>query len=258
MKCPSCGAEVVEGSAYCPQCGARLSGTNAGPKGNNPGFHGNAGSQSTPGSQPNAVQPVPPSKSAPAGSSANQGTQETDLVPPTEGPRFVQPPVSQPADEGEQELWRGGYSGKDMYEAWTLYALLSLILLVLCVWVQQSWLWWASVVVIVVLWVRGTLVLAYRKLSVAYRLTSRRFFHEKGILRRVTDRIELIDIDDITVEQSIIDRLVGVGTIKITSSDRTHPVLIMPGVKDVRRVADLIDEARLKERRRRAIHFEQV
>ena len=252
MKCPSCGAEVVEGSAYCPQCGARLSGANAGPKSNNPGFHGNAGSQ------PDTGQPVSPAKSASAGSSAHREPEDLYQTPPAEGPRFIQPPTSQPADEGEQELWRGGYSGKDMYEAWTLYALLSLVLLGLCIWVQQSWFWWVSVVVIVVLWLRGVLVVLYRKLSVSYRLTTRRFFHEKGILRRVTDRIELIDINDITVDQKLINRLVGVGTIKITSSDRTHPVLILPGIKDARRVADLIDDARLKERRRRTLHMEQV
>lgn len=145
-----------------------------------------------------------------------------------------------------------------MYEAWTLYAIVSLALIVISLWANTTWVWWASVVLILLLWARGTLVLAYRKWSVAYRLTSRRFFHEKGILQRVTDRLELIDIDDITVEQSIIDRLVGVGTIKITSSDRTHPVLVLPGIKDARQVADLMDNARLEERRRRGLHIEAI
>lgn len=145
-----------------------------------------------------------------------------------------------------------------MYETWLLYAVISIGLLVLSLWAQTSWVSWPSAVVIVLLWLYGTLVVAYRKLSVSYRLTTRRFFHEKGILRRVTDRIELIDIDDITVEQSIIDRLVGVGTIKITSSDRTHPELVLRGIKDARRVADLMDNARLEERRRRAVHLEAI
>jgi len=246
MKCPACGADVAEGSAYCPQCGARLSGANAGPQ-SNPA-----------GSQPNAGQPVPPAKSASAVSSGNLGTEQTYQVPPTEGPRFVQPPVSQPADEEEQNLWQGGYSGKDMYETWILYAVITLLLLILSVWAQTAWVSWASVMVVILLWLYGALTLLYRKLSVSYRVTNRRLLHEKGFLWRITDRIELIDIDDVTLKQSPIDRLCGVGTIVITSSDRTHPVLVMPGIKDARRVVDLIDDARLKERRRRAVHLEQV
>jgi len=246
MKCPACGADVAEGSAYCPQCGARLSGANAGPQ-SNPA-----------GSQPNTGQPVPAARSAFAGSSGNLGTEQTYQVLPTEGPRFVQPPVSQPADEEEQDLWQGGYSGKDMYETWILYAVITLLLLILSVWAQTAWVSWASVMVVILLWLYGALTLLYRKLSVSYRVTNRRLLHEKGFLWRITDRIELIDIDDVTLKQSPIDRLCGVGTIVITSSDRTDPVLVMPGIKDARRVVDLIDDARLKERRRRAVHLEQV
>ncbi len=240
MKCPSCGAEAPEGSLYCARCGAKLN-------------------QSVSNAESVAGQGLPPAPSVPSPSSANLEAEQTYSSAPPEGPRFVEPPTArQPAETQEQKLWQGGYSGKDMYETWLLYAVISIGLLVLSLWAQTSWVSWASAVVIVLLWLYGTLVVAYRKLSVSYRLTTRRFFHEKGILRRVTDRIELIDIDDITVEQSIIDRLVGVGTIKITSSDRTHPELVLRGIKDARRVADLMDNARLEERRRRAVHLEAI
>ena len=65
--------------------------------------------------------------------------------------------------------------------------------------------------------------LAYRKLTCKYRLTSQRFIHESGLLKRVTDRIEVIDIDDVSFEQRIVERIVGVGTVKVKSSDRSHP-----------------------------------
>ena len=65
-------------------------------------------------------------------------------------------------------------------------------------------------------------------------LTNQRFIHESGILRRVSDRIEVLDIDDITFEQGIIERLVGVGTIRVMSSDRSHPELLMYGIENVR------------------------
>ena len=241
MNCPACGADVVQSSVYCHRCGARLGGGTSNPGGSaaQPMDSANSESFPAPEAAPSSGQPLTASPSLMA--------------------RGGEPPSLRPGgEEKEQELWQGGYSGKDMYEAWTLYALVSLVLIVISIAANTAWVWWASVVLILLLWVRGMLVLVYRKWSVAYRLTNRRFFHEKGILRRVTDRLELIDIDDITVEQSIIDRLVGVGTIKITSSDRTHPVLELPGIKDARHVADLMDNARLEERRRRGLHIEAI
>lgn len=240
MNCPSCGVEVMEGSLFCHQCGAKLSQPQGTPDSNSLGAAQSGESVELESSQAGQAEGIFPGLS-----SESAGLGQAVLRPT-------------PAPPEEQELWKGGYSGRDMYETWVLYALITLGLLVICLWARTSWVSWASVILVILMWFYGMLVLAYRKLSVAYRLTNRRFFHEKGILRRVTDRIELIDIDDITVEQSIIDRLVGVGTLKITSSDRTHPELILPGIKDARQVADLIDNARLQERRRRGIHIETV
>jgi hypothetical protein len=89
-------------------------------------------------------------------------------------------------------------------------------------------------------------------------LTNQRFIHESGILRRVSDRIEVLDMDDITFEQGIIERLVGVGTIRVMSSDRTHPELQMYGIDNVREVSGLFDDTRRAERRRRGLHIENI
>ena len=108
------------------------------------------------------------------------------------------------------------------------------------------------------LWGWFAILLAYRKLTVKYQLTTQRFIHEAGLLKRVTDRIEVIDIDDVTFEQRILERMVGVGTIKLVSSDRTHPVLLMRGIENVKQVASQIDDLRRKERRRRGLHIEAI
>ena len=82
--------------------------------------------------------------------------------------------------------------------------------------------------------------------------------HKRGILRRVTDRIELIDIDDVTFAQGIVERMLGVGTITVTSSDRTHPKFDMPGIDSVNKIAGEIDDLRRDERRRRGLHIESI
>jgi uncharacterized membrane protein YdbT with pleckstrin-like domain len=102
------------------------------------------------------------------------------------------------------------------------------------------------------------LFLVYQRLSLRYRLTTYRFFHERGLLARQSDRIEVIDIDDVTVQQSFIQRIVGIGTVVIRSSDQTNPTLRLPAIDNVKAVADLIDATCRAERQRRAIHIESV
>ena len=108
------------------------------------------------------------------------------------------------------------------------------------------------------LWLFLGLLLALKKLNVHYRLTTQRLVHKVGILRRITDRIESIDMDDVRYEQGIIDRLLRSGAITIRSSDRTHPAIVLKGINDVHHVAQLMDDARRRERVRRGLHIESV
>jgi hypothetical protein len=96
------------------------------------------------------------------------------------------------------------------------------------------------------------------KWSVEYRLSSHRFVHKKGILRRKIDRIEVIDMDDIAFQQSLLQRMMGVGDITILSSDISDPKLVLKGIDNVVEVAGKLDTARRKERVRRGVHIEQI
>ena len=123
--------------------------------------------------------------------------------------------------------------------------------------------WWRTVagfttliIGLLVLWAAFGITLLYRRANVSYRLTRYRLFHEHGILGRVTNRMETIDIDDVTVEQSFIERMLNIGTIIVRSSDRTEPELRLRGIENVKDVADLIDNTRRAERQRRGLHLE--
>jgi uncharacterized membrane protein YdbT with pleckstrin-like domain len=96
----------------------------------------------------------------------------------------------------------------------------------------------------------------YERLSVHYELTNQRFIHQRGILVRTTDRIDVVDIDDVTFRQGIIQRMLGVGTIILAGSDKTHPKLTLVGIDQVDKVSAMIDEVRRKERRRRSVHID--
>jgi uncharacterized membrane protein YdbT with pleckstrin-like domain len=165
-----------------------------------------------------------------------------------------------PADaDVEQELWQGTFSPKAALPMAVIAAILSVALIVVAVMFGFSATGWLIAVgVILLTFACLGLQLWLTRLSTAYRLTTQRLVHEVGLFSRVTNRVEVIDIDDVTIEQGLIDRMLGIGTIKLSSSDRTHPVLPLRGVDDVRVVADQIDQARRTERIRRGLHIEAV
>lgn len=161
------------------------------------------------------------------------------------------------AEEAEEQLWEGGYSPKAMVGTWLLCLLLTVAAIVATVMVPELP-WLVTLVAIVVLWVIVAAVYAARRWGVHYQLTTQRFIHQTGLLSRRTDRIEVIDINDVSYEQGPVQRMLGIGSIRIDSSDQSHPVLSMRGISDVHRVAGLIDDIRRKERRRRSLHIESV
>jgi uncharacterized membrane protein YdbT with pleckstrin-like domain len=160
-------------------------------------------------------------------------------------------------DDPEEELWSGGYSGKAMFGSFVGAILGSIALVILSlITPPPGFLICLAVMTVLWGWVLGILLI--RRLNISYRLTSQRFFHQTGILTRTTNRIEVIEMDDVTYTQTFFERFFGVGTIKITSSDSTHPLLIMTGIADVQRVAEVIDKARRKEISRRGLRIESV
>lgn len=157
----------------------------------------------------------------------------------------------------EQEVWQGGYSPKAMVGTWLSLTAISLVAFVGTGLVDPG-LVPTVLGLLMIIWLAAGLVYAWRRFGVHYELTTQRFVHQEGILTRRTDRIEVIDIDDVSFTQGPIERIFSVGTIVLTSSDRTHPVLSMIGIADVKQVAGLIDDIRRKERRRRSLHIEAI
>jgi uncharacterized membrane protein YdbT with pleckstrin-like domain len=157
----------------------------------------------------------------------------------------------------EDELWSGSYSPKAMIGPFAAAVVATVVGLAFAILAGPPGLMiWG--IAVVVLWGALLLLLAYRRLTVRYRLTTYRFFHEFGLLSRVGNRIEVIDIDDVTVHQGLVERIFGVGTIIIHSSDRSDPELRLPGIEDARQMADQIDSVRRAERHRRGLHIESI
>ena len=152
------------------------------------------------------------------------------------------------ADVPEETLWEGRYSPKAMLGAVVLAAVATIALVVGGVYFQN---WIVPLGLAAVLWLVVVAMLAQRRLGIHYKMTNQMFYDQRGIMTRTTNRIEAIDIDDVTWQQGVLDRMTGVGNIKISSRDRTDPVFWMRGIENVEQVAQLIDKARRAERLRR-------
>lgn len=163
--------------------------------------------------------------------------------------------------EPEQTLWSGRYSPKTMIGTWLALVLLSTaipLLLLFSPFRSQPYVWMLVTVMIFAGWLWAASIAAVRMLGDHYELTSQRLKHRTGILFRKVHRIELIDIDDVMFEQGPIQAMLGLGAINLQSSDTSHPELCLRGIDNVRRVADLIDDARREERRKRGLHIESI
>lgn len=72
--------------------------------------------------------------------------------------------------------------------------------------------------------------LAYQK-TCSFTLTDERLIVRYGLLLRVEDEIELYRVVDVTQTTSILQRLMGVANIQVTSTDRTG-LVVLPMVRN--------------------------
>jgi membrane protein YdbS with pleckstrin-like domain len=164
-----------------------------------------------------------------------------------------------PEDDKEEVLWEGQFSKLAMIGAWLAAGAFTLAVVVGgAVYRLDGRGWGIAAGIIVAVWAVLLLRLLYLQYTVQYSLTTQRFVHERGLLWRQVDRIETIDIDDVTVRQGPIERMLGIGTVRVMSSDQTTPEFLLVGIEDARRVATIIDDARRAERRKRGVHIESV
>lgn len=84
--------------------------------------------------------------------------------------------------------------------------------------------------------------------AVHYSLTATRLEIERGLLGRRLESMELWRVRDVVLDQSLLERLRGVGRLTLYSTDRVEPVLVLGPVAGARalfeRVRDSVAAAR--------------
>ncbi|MGN8876164.1 PH domain-containing protein [Pseudoflavonifractor sp. HCP28S3_F10] len=88
-----------------------------------------------------------------------------------------------------------------------------------------------------------------------YSVSENRIFREKGLLNLKEEEVLLYRVRDLDLRRSLGQRIFGVGTVCVHSSDKTTPILQLENVKDPKAVKELIYrqvEAAKEKRRMRA------
>lgn len=79
--------------------------------------------------------------------------------------------------------------------------------------------------------------------AVRYRLTMQRLEVERGILGRRYESIDLWRVRDVVLEQTLIERMRGVGRITVLSTDEVEPELIVGPVASAKPLYDRLRDA---------------
>lgn len=94
---------------------------------------------------------------------------------------------------------------------------------------------------IIILWQLVEVVIALTRLrTTLYTITNQRVTIEKGVASKTVEDIDLRYIDDTQFTQSLIQRMLGIGSVMIISSDKMVPAYVLRGIKDPRNVRELI------------------
>lgn len=91
-----------------------------------------------------------------------------------------------------------------------------------------------------------------------YQLSEDRLFLSEGFLNIKDDEILLYRVRDIATTRSLWQRLFGVGTVTVVSSDKTMPTLVLKNVKDPVMVKELIHKQVEEMKIQRRVRFGEI
>jgi len=86
--------------------------------------------------------------------------------------------------------------------------------------------------------------------AIRWELTTERLRIVRGLLSRSTEEIELTRVRDVSYEQSLAQRALGIGTVTVVATDADTPRLLLHDVEEPERVKELIRQAVREQRQR--------
>jgi membrane protein YdbS with pleckstrin-like domain len=93
--------------------------------------------------------------------------------------------------------------------------------------------------------------------SIGYEVTPDRIEWSRGVLDRHVDNIDMFRVVDLKLRQSLLECLLGIGTVTLITSDETDPEFDFVKVRRCRNLYDALKETSLNaDKKRNVIHVE--
>jgi membrane protein YdbS with pleckstrin-like domain len=90
-----------------------------------------------------------------------------------------------------------------------------------------------------------------------YEVTPDRIEWSRGILDRKVDNLDMFRVVDLKLRRSLLDCILGIGTVGLITTDKTDPKFTFEKMRDSRRLYDVIKKASLNaDQKQRVVHLE--
>ncbi len=99
---------------------------------------------------------------------------------------------------------------------------------------------WLVTLVILIIQLIGFFAALMKQRSTVYTVTNQRVIIERGVLSKSLNEIDLRYIDETEFFQRFTERLLGIGSVTLISSDKVFPSTTLRSIKDPRNVRELI------------------
>jgi membrane protein YdbS with pleckstrin-like domain len=160
-----------------------------------------------------------------------------------------------PADDTEEVYFEGSPLLRAEMGKVFLWGLVALVLLAIPVagmvrhW---GWPWWVNLALIFIAIVLFCVPMMLRK-TLRYRITNYRIDITSGFFSRNVETVELWHVEEPRLHQSLLNRMVGVGSITITSHDATLPTLVLYGLPRPQELFRTIEQRVIAVKRQRGV-----
>lgn len=167
-------------------------------------------------------------------------------------------PADEPSDDKEEIYYEGSPELRWQLASGWPWALIGIVIILAPIFIKlvssssTSIPWWAypaalflGACFIIVPW--------YKSKTKRYKITNYRINFETGFISRTIDTLEMWHIEDLKFHQSILDRLMGVGTITVISHDDTTPKLVINGIPNPRQLFDILQQRVIAVKRQRGV-----
>ncbi|HEX2973214.1 MAG TPA: PH domain-containing protein [Tepidisphaeraceae bacterium] len=161
-----------------------------------------------------------------------------------------------PADDREEVYYQGPPSLRGELGTLMVTGLIAAVLVAvpIVLWVVKGSvlpIWAGLVTFLVAIIVVAVPILITR--TTRYRVSNYRIDYERGVLSKQIDTLELWHVEDIQFHQSLLERILGVGTISVISHDETTPKLLLRAIPNPRPLFESLKQRIIAVKRQRGV-----